>query len=138
MTAHHPRPSDTCPNTCCVFTQNVQGLKRLYKLEALISLMEDNEIHAYFIQETWLIGDWTREINGFTIFHHGMEESVCNRGSRGVAIILSPLLTRAYVREGSLPPITSDQKSNSAGRMIGINISFQPKGPHGIKRDKKL
>ena len=50
-----PRPSDSCPHTCAVFSQNANGLggRRDDKLEKLISLMIENSISPYCLQEMW-------------------------------------------------------------------------------------
>ena len=69
-----PCPSDTCPLTCAVFSQHVNGLggRRDDKLEKLISLMIENNIGAYYLQETWQLCDFMLTIQGYTVFHHGM------------------------------------------------------------------
>ena len=86
------RPSDTCPHTCTIINQNVNGLggRKDNKLEKVISLMIDRNIHAYYIQETWQLCDYMLTIRGFTIFHHGMNDKPQQLGrvSAGVMIIL--------------------------------------------------
>ena len=49
------RPSDTCPHTCTIINQNVNGLggSKDDKLEKVISLMIKENIHGYCMQETW-------------------------------------------------------------------------------------
>ena len=45
------------------------------------------------------------EIEGYTVFHHGLEKQVCNRGQNGVAIILSPKFTIFYNKSDSKPQV---------------------------------
>ena len=52
--------------------------------------MSIRKIDIYFIQETWLDGNYVSEINGYTLFHHSLKEHKCSRGQCGVGIILSP------------------------------------------------
>ena len=68
------RPSDTCPYTCTVFNQNVNGLegKQDDKLEKVIYFMRERRISAYCIQETWQLHDYMLTIRGYTVFNHGM------------------------------------------------------------------
>ena len=49
------RPSDTCPHTCKVMCQNVNGLgtRNDDKLEKIVALMIDRNLNAYCLQETW-------------------------------------------------------------------------------------
>ena len=69
-------PRDTCPHTCIIFNQNVNGLggRRDDKLEKLIAMMIEQRIHAYCVQETWQLQDYMLTIRGHTIFHHGMKD----------------------------------------------------------------
>ena len=114
-----PRPSDTCPHTCAFFSQNVNGLggRRDDKLEKIISLMIENNIGAYCLQETWQLCDFMLTIRGYTVFHHGMSEKPQNLGrtSAGVMIILNPEMTRAWARAGKLKPLTSLPESTFPG-----------------------
>ena len=119
-----PRPRDPCPYSCRMMTQNARGLKRPHKLESVIDLMCEKNIQVCCMQETWLIGDWQKMINGYMVFHHGLDNQTCNRGSCGVLIILSPLLIKAWEREGSLPPLTGGADPNVIGRIIGVTVSF--------------
>ena len=106
-----PRPSDSCPHTCAVFSQNANGLggRRDDKLEKLISLMIENSISAYCLQETWQLCNFMLTIQGYSVFYHGMmEKPHCQGGtSAAVMIILNPALTQAWSRAGKLKPITS-------------------------------
>ena len=55
--------------------------------------MINENLSVYCIQEMWLDGNFIKEIEGYTICHHGLEKQVCTRGQNGVAIILSPEFT---------------------------------------------
>ena len=54
--------------------QNVNGLVRAWKLEAIIESMIENNIDVYTIQETWLTRDWEKGIHGYLIIHHNHEK----------------------------------------------------------------
>jgi len=88
-------------------SQNVKGLKDDAKLEGIINSIMENNVDAFLLQETWLIGNKTQVIRGYTVFFHGLSVALSRRGERGVAIILSPRFTKFYKRAGGLPPITS-------------------------------
>ena len=81
-------------------------------------------IHRYCLQDTWLLGTFSRKIRGHLLLHHGMATKPCHRGwvSTGVAIILGPALLRAWDIVGKLPPITSAYNSDFTDRMIGVNL----------------
>ena len=55
--------------------------------------MINRDLSVYCIQETWLHGNFIKEIEGYTVFHHGLKKQVCSRGQNGVVIILSPDFT---------------------------------------------
>ena len=69
-----PRLSDTCPHSCVILNKNVNGLgkKPENKLEKLIELMIEQNIHGYCLQETFHIGSYINTIRGHTVLHHGM------------------------------------------------------------------
>ena len=50
--------------------------------------MSKEKIDITLLQETWLVGNYTKVINGFQFIHHGLESHKSNRGEIGVAIIL--------------------------------------------------
>jgi hypothetical protein len=52
--------------------------------------MTENNIDIYLLQETWLLDDWTTNIHGITVIHHGPKEPASNCGSGGIAIMLGP------------------------------------------------
>ena len=76
---------------CTILNQNVNGLggSKDDKLEKVISLMTERNIHAYCMQETWQLCDYMLTIRGFTVFHHGMitKPQRLGRVSAGVMII---------------------------------------------------
>ena len=125
------RPSDTCPHTCKVMCQNVNGLGTTSddKLEKIVALMIDRKLNAYCLQETRQLGDYMTTIRGYTVFHHGMKEKPQRQGrtSAGVMIILCPELARAWTRAGKLEPITSSIDSKFPGQMIGLTLCFPNK-----------
>ena len=88
--------------------------------------MKKNSI--YCIQETWLDGDFVKEINGYIMFHHGLKKQICSRGQKGVAIILSPEFYNYYKLSGARPLIIPDNENNEEfGRFIGIYLSLHVK-----------
>ena len=58
--------------------------------------MNEEKIDVALLQETWLVSNFTKVINGFRFIHHGLESHKSNRGERGVAIILSPSMSEAH------------------------------------------
>ena len=71
-------------------SQTVQGLKsntRSINLEAIVQNMINRNLSVYCIQETWLDGNFIKEIEGYTVFHHGLVKQVCKRGQNRIAII---------------------------------------------------
>jgi len=69
--------------------------------------MKKRGIDVYLLQETWKCGTYTEDINGYFMFHHGLVDKPtwCNRGTGGVAIILSTQMKSAWDNAGNLPPI---------------------------------
>ena len=45
-------------------------------------------LDVYRIQETWLDGNFIKNINGYIMFHHVLISQICSRRQKGVAIIL--------------------------------------------------
>ena len=116
--------------------QNVNGLTRAWKLEAIIDNMISNELDAYLLQETWLTGDWEKEIRGYLIIHNNHEkDKKKKRGQekRGVAIGLSPFSRKAYERAGTPKPITTAKIGIHSGRFLGISLHFPNFDSHGKK-----
>ena len=100
-TGHTPprRLSDTCPHTCVIYNQNVNGMGfRDDKPKRIIEMTIDRQTHGYFLQETWQLGTYCKTIRGHTVFHHGVNDRPSDqlgRNTAGVMIILGPDLTRA-------------------------------------------
>eukprot|EP00978_Attheya_sp_CCMP212_P011742 scaffold29160_cov31-Attheya_sp.AAC.1 len=68
--------------------------------------MKKRGIDIYLLQETWLCGDYDKYITGYLMFHHGLESpTTCNRGTGGVATILSPRAKTLWDNAGNPPPI---------------------------------
>jgi exonuclease III len=91
------------------------------KLEFLISKMETDKIDIYLLCETWDEGNYVKEIRGYTMFHHNNEEK---RKRQGVAIILSPRITKAWKEAGGLPPIQGPREGDLSGRIIAVILKF--------------
>ena len=82
------------------FGHNVQGLKD-DKLEEVVEHMKQRKIWLYAVQETWRVGDFQMESDGFLFINHGYPERRCNRGSGGVGFVLSPEARKAWKAAGS-------------------------------------
>jgi hypothetical protein len=88
-----------------IYSQNIQGGKDPLKLEYITETMKERGIDIYLLQETWLEGNFTRDIGeGCLLIHHGLEEATCNRGTGGVGIILSKRAKEAWNKAGNPPP----------------------------------
>ena len=82
-------------------------------------------LSVYWIHETWLDGKFIKEIEGYTILHHGLEKQVCKRGQNGVAIILSLEFTIYYDKSGSKPQVNPKISSSvEFGRFLGLKLSI--------------
>ena len=67
-----------------------------------------NNTDAYLVQETWLTGNWEKEVRGYLVIHHNHDKDKKKkrgREKRGVAIVLSPYFRKAYERAGYPKPI---------------------------------
>ena len=84
-----------------ILSQNTQGFNE-DKEEIILALMQQKNIFAYAIQETWRLGNGISEKYGYYIIQHG-SDSKPPKGhpSGGVAIILSPDAVRAWIKAGS-------------------------------------
>jgi hypothetical protein len=84
-----------------ILSQNTQGFNE-DKEEIILALMQQKNIFAYAIQETWRLGNEISEKYGYYVIQHG-SESRPKKGhpSGGVAIILSPDAIRAWIKAGS-------------------------------------
>ena len=101
---------------------------RSINLDAIVQNMIHRNLSVYCIQETWLDGNFIKEIEGYTVFHHGLVKQVCKRGHNGVAIILSPEFTIFYNKSGSKPQVNPTISSSvEFGRFIGLKLSINVK-----------
>ena len=109
-----------------IIVPNVNGLGGDNKLEKLVEIMIQRNVAGFCVQEPWRLGNFITSIRGHTVIYHGMEnkKNLKVRISAGVAVILNPVLTKAWSRAGKIPPITSDNSLNFSGRMIGVTICF--------------
>jgi len=85
-----------------ILSQNTQGLNS-DKEEMILDVMQQQNIFAYSIQETWRIGNEISEKYGYYIIQHGSDSKSNGKGraSGGVAIILSPAAVRSWIAAGS-------------------------------------
>ena len=114
-------------------------------MEKSVETMIQRNVAGFCVQETWRLGNLITIIRGHTVIHHGMEKKKNLKGriSAGVAVILNPVLTKAWLRAGKLPPITSDNSLNFSGRMIGVTIFFpcrlnRPKDAYSRETNKSI
>ena len=62
-----------------IYSQNSRGL-RAPDLEEVLMLMNKNNIFAWTVQETWMLGDSIlQHSEGFVSLHHGPTEKLCRR-----------------------------------------------------------
>jgi exonuclease III len=118
-------------------TQNANGAKEKVeadgtrtneKFETIAHQMGAHNKHVYMIQETWMTGNSITEIRGIHFFHHGLEESTCNRGRGGVAIALGPEAYEAWVEAGMPQPIMPGDMGDGCARVMGIDLNFRESG----------
>ena len=108
------RPSDTCPHTCVILNQNVNGLVGKDaddKLENIIEMMITRNIHRYCLQETRKIGSSIICIINHTIFHHGIESQPNAQGRNSAGVVGKKLSGYKRGRPPSSAP--QNQTSNS-------------------------
>ena len=91
------------------------------------------------MQETWILGSFSRTIRGHLLLHHGMTTKPCHRGrtSSGFSLILVLSLLRACNMAGKPPPITSAINSEFPGRMIGVTLCFPNRSNNKLDRYHK-
>jgi hypothetical protein len=118
-------------------TQNVNGAKEKVdadgtrtneKFETIAYQMGEHKKHACMIQETWMTGNFEIEIQGVHFFHHGLEETTCNRGRGGVAIALGTEAYEAWIEAGMPQPIMPGDMGDGCARVIGMDLNFREKG----------
>ena len=56
--------------------QSLRSDSQSINLDAIIEVMENNNISIYCIQEIWLDGDFVKEINGYIMFRHGFKKKL--------------------------------------------------------------
>ena len=88
-------------NIKMIISKNVCGLKRHKKKDELFHHFRRQRPFAALIQETWLTGDETLELEGYTLICSGLpSEKQSRRGSHGVAIALSPQAMKVWGQSG--------------------------------------
>ena len=99
--AHTKAKSTTIIET--IISQNVRGLKTDYRLEEVFASINRSDIFAACLQETWRCGCEVLENERYRIVHAGLApEEQSNRGSQGVAIVLSPRAVESWKAAGSI------------------------------------
>ena len=80
-----------CTRKVNFISQNVRGVKSDQRLEELFHVLSSRNILAACLQETWRSGTEIIELNGLCMISNGVppSEVTSNRGSKGVAIVLS-------------------------------------------------
>lgn len=129
-------PSTPLFSDVVMYSQNLADMRSNLentKLDIIIGIMISRGIDAYLLQETWLEGIVTHEVNGFLFLHHGIPKDDCPRGRRGVGIVLSPRLYDAYRNAGMIPHIVpEDSDTTNVGRFICVQITVNvPDNPKG-------
>jgi exonuclease III len=99
----------------------IAGERLYWKLEYIISTMKTRKMDIYCMCETWAEENWTKVIDGYTIFHHNNNVKTSRQG---VAIILSPRFTKAWKDAGGLPPILGPKEGELSGRIIAVTVKF--------------
>jgi len=130
----HPRSKLCDFEEFKIVSQNVKGLKDDSKLEGIIDAMLTSNTDAFLLQETWLVGNKTHVIRGFTVLLHGLDNAISRRGERGVGIILSPRFSRFYERAGGLPPVVSSQDGHDVCGGRYMEIALKLKGTFRCKK----
>ena len=72
-----------------MIAQNAQGMSSIVKLQATVNNFEKRNFFAAFISETWREGDEKLKQNHTYIYGSAEATKSCNRGAKGVAIMLS-------------------------------------------------
>ena len=86
-----------------IISQNVRGVKSDNRLEELFASIKRSDIFAACLQETWRCGCEVLENGRYRIIHAGLTpEEQSNRGSQGVAIVLSPRGVESWRAAGSV------------------------------------
>ena len=72
-----------------MIAQNAQGMSSIVKLQAIVNNFEKRNFFAAFISETCREGDEKLKQNHTYIYGSAEATKSCNRGAKGVAIMLS-------------------------------------------------
>ena len=80
-----------------MIAQNAQGMSSIVKLQAIVNNFEKRNFFAAFISETWREGDEKLKQNHTYIYGSAEATKSCNRGAKGVAIMLSTQAEEARV-----------------------------------------
>ena len=86
-----------------IISQNVRGLKSNEKVQELFELIQNKDLFAVCVQETWRKGHVILEQNGCLLLTNGIDESspTSRRGQQGVGIALSQTAVKAWKDAGS-------------------------------------
>jgi exonuclease III len=90
--------------------------------------MRRDDLDAWLIQETWMLGDSQVDIQGTTFFHHGLEKATCNRGRGGVAIAIRGKVLSAWTEAGMPEPIRPGDIGDGCTRIMGLDLNFREHG----------
>ena len=110
-------------------------LKEDLKFEHIIDNMIENNIDAYLLQETCLIGTSVQTIRGCTTFYHGLSKANCSRGKRGVAIVILPKLLTYYENAGGMPAVHAPDDDDNCLRGRHSEITLKLKRIFRVKKD---
>jgi hypothetical protein len=95
--------------------------------------MQNNNVGAWLVQETWEEGDeFDVEVGGYHIFCHISTKGKDGRWHlfKGIGIILSPQFYAAWRAVGSPPPITIPNE-DFVGQFIQLNVKFDSYNSRG-------
>jgi hypothetical protein len=87
--------------------------------------MGKHKKHAHMTQETWMVGNFITVIQGIHFFHHGLEESTCNRGRGSAAMVLGPEPCDAWVEAGMPQPVMPGDMRDGCTRAMGMDLNFR-------------
>ena len=96
-------------------------------MDPIVDLVVAKGILAYYVQETWIVGNVNTLVMNNMVFCHKREErEVGTRGrvSGGVAIILSPTSVTTWRSAGAKPPITTPLQIKCVGRFLELKFNI--------------
>jgi len=109
----HRRRSDYVLRTLSL---NVRSLRQIGSIELIVRYLRAHGIGCAALQETWLQGQDTAEIDGFTVIRNNSEGVAGMRG--GVAIVLDRDCTRAWDAAGNARCMPSH-------RVLAVRLKFE-------------